>query len=626
MSEKGPPQAPLDATVSSPGVVSRRASDEAHAVTALPGSAPATGSGPAAGDDGAGVGLRPGDTLGRYVLGASLGTGGMGHVFRARDPDLGRELAIKVLRTGGAGSSGSLERRLLREAQAMATLSHDNLALVFDIGVSDGRVFVVMELIDGTTLRALIADGDRSWRDKLAAVVAAGRGLAAAHSAGVIHRDFKPDNVLIARSGRVKVVDFGLARAELDQGDDPARADALPADLSANLTQTGALLGTPTYMAPEQHAGAIVDARADQFAFAVTAWEAVYGRRPFPSDTYAALVAAVRSHGVVPPPRGTGVPAALEVVLRRALAAEPRARFTSMDALLAAIEQAIRPRRTAWWLAGAAAVALTGGGAAFALTRDRASPTSSEPVSAATDVTTNGVLGPNVRAGARPGRIERNTAPAPAPRRTRLEVAAVDLGDVARAAAGSEADVKALMLTRMAQAAVVRAHQAEAVACYERAEHADAGTIVVEYQLGARGEVVEAHALENGVGDEVAACLLAASRTWRFAPSADGQPTTVRFPYTFTPASGDGGDGGDGADVGRGDAVRIQLPPMPGLPDGLDVPLPPDLGLGLPAGVDLGAPPSAEAPAPPVVDDVPPVPPVPPAAPPAPPAAPAPTR
>ena len=150
----------------------------------------------------------------------------MGIVFRARDPDLGRDVAVKVLRAGDDTGGGGLERRLLREAQAMATVSHDNLATVYDVGTSDGRVFIAMELCDGGTLRARFADPALTWRQKLDALVDAGRGLAAAHSAGVVHRDFKPDNVLVARGGRIKVVDFGLARAEpVAPGAAPATVD-----------------------------------------------------------------------------------------------------------------------------------------------------------------------------------------------------------------------------------------------------------------------------------------------------------------------------------------------------------------------------------------------------------------
>jgi TonB family protein len=635
VSDKPDPHPALDATVSAPGVTPRRSGELARAAAATPGErglTPATVRNP---DDAGGATLQPGDTLGRYVIGERMGAGGMGYVYRARDPDLGREVAIKVLRAGGDGTGGALERRLLREAQAMATLSHDHLVNVYDIGVGDGRVFVAMELVDGGTLRALIADRARSWRDKLAAVLAAGRGLAAAHSAGVIHRDFKPDNVLIARSGRVKVVDFGLARAEREVASADAveaatgvRPDALPADLSANLTQTGALLGTPAYMAPEQHAGEVVDARADQFAFAVTAWEAVYGQRPFPSDAYSSLVAAVRAKEITPPPRGGGVPAALEAVLRSALSPLPRDRYTSMDALLAAIDGAIRPRRTGRWLALAAAVVVAGGVATgYALTRDR-EPTTALPTTTPTTttmVTPPPVPVPTVR---RPARA----------RRTTVTVNAFDLSDLARLAmqGKDKAHTEALMMDRMVQSSTLRHHTPETIACYDAAHVTREGTVELELELAADGRVLASRVLDSSL-HEVDRCLLEASRSWRFPATGDGKPTTVRFPFAFTPADpragggdertrpgaaiddgdndDDGDDGGDGGgdaddrvdgervrgddhrrldlelddldydvdyDDGDGDTgdggdlgqLRIQLPPLPFLPDGLDLPLP----------------------------------------------------
>ena len=534
----------LDATVSAPSDPAARRDDQARP-------------------------LGPGDTLGRYVLGESVGAGGMGRVFRARDPDLGREVAIKVLHTGGDGSGGALERRLLREAQAMATLSHDHLASVYDIGVSDGRVFVAMELIDGGSLRALIADPARGWREKLAAVMAAGRGLAAAHAAGVIHRDFKPDNVLIARSGRVKVVDFGLARAE-PEGDDGARG--LPADLSANLTQTGALLGTPAYMAPEQHAGETVDARADQFAFAVTAWEAVYGRRPFPTDTYSSLVEAVQAHRLIAPPRGTGAPPALEAVLRRALARAPRDRYTSMDALLAALEHAIRPRRLGLWLAAGGAVLAAGGVAVVALAggddaRPTTAPSAGAPAAAAPTERGRAIADVRRAARAAAGRIVPEASEAPGPT---VRVGALDLTELIREGArGKDAD--RLVMLRMQQASVARGHRAEALACYQRAGAPAAGRVIVEYQLDARGKVTAAEILEDGVGAGVAGCVVEASRGWRF-PATD-LPTTLRLPFVFAPDGAERGDESDGPwlDLGALPGVGGDLP----IPSPLELPVPP---------------------------------------------------
>ncbi|HWB80342.1 MAG TPA: serine/threonine-protein kinase [Nannocystaceae bacterium] len=279
------------------------------------------------------IALRAGAQLGRYVLRARLGQGGMGVVWRARDPELDRDVAIKVL--AGATLDADAEARLLREAQSMARLSHANVVGVNDVGVIDGRVFLAMELIEGETLRQWLARGPHPRHEVLARFVAAGRGLAEAHAHGIVHRDFKPDNVLVGHDGRVCVTDFGLARVqarteistELDAGDpDPTR-----------LTRTGAFVGTPAYMAPEQFHGQPSDARSDQFAFCVALWEALFGARPFAGKSLGELAHAVISGELRERPRDVRIPAALEHALRRGLAREPAQRWPDVNALLAAI-------------------------------------------------------------------------------------------------------------------------------------------------------------------------------------------------------------------------------------------------------------------------------------------------
>ncbi|HTR52015.1 MAG TPA: serine/threonine-protein kinase, partial [Kofleriaceae bacterium] len=231
-----------------------------------------------------------GTMLGRYRIVEMIGSGGMGVVHRAHDTTLGRDVAVKVLH--GAESPERVQR-LLREAQAMAQLRHEHLVVIHDIVEADHTVFIAMELIDGTSLREWLRE-PRAWREALAAVIAAGRGLAAAHAAGVVHRDFKPENVLVDRAGGIKVADFGLACAE--PGGPPTRISDL------ELTRTGALVGTPAYMAPEQHAGEQADTRSDQFALAVTAWEALWAQRPFTGSTYPELATAMRTGAIVKPP------------------------------------------------------------------------------------------------------------------------------------------------------------------------------------------------------------------------------------------------------------------------------------------------------------------------------------
>ncbi len=292
--------------------------------------------------------------IGRYRIVRILGEGGMGVVYLAMDPKLDRKVAIKVLRQAG-------HERLLREGQAIAKLRHPNVVGVYDVGEHGDALFIAMEHVPGGTLGEWLRE-PRAWRDVLARFTAAGRGLAAAHAADLVHRDFKPDNVLLD-GDRVVVTDFGLARAE-------ARASMPSGDLS--LTQTGSLLGTPSYMSPEQLGGKPIDARSDQFSFAVAVWEALFGTRPYdppgaPPRTIDELRRNVLERSIAAPTRK--LPATIVRALRRALDRAPDARHPSMDALLDALRP---PRRRAPWIAGG--VALVGVAAAgVVVTRDRAS-------------------------------------------------------------------------------------------------------------------------------------------------------------------------------------------------------------------------------------------------------------
>ena len=263
----------------------------------------------------------------------------MGEVFVAYDRKLDRKVALKVLRHEGAAH----EARLAREAQAMAQLSHPNVVAVFDTGATRGRLFLTMELIDGETLKTWQRRSGRGWRDVLRAYCEAGRGLAAAHAVGLVHRDFKPANVLVSDTQGVKVTDFGIVRTTrepggLSVGGPPAmtaRAPTSNATLDVSITQTGAVLGTPGYMAPEQIVGTDVDARTDQFAFCVSLFEGLYGYRPFAGDDFAELSNATLKGLMRPVPKGTKVPARVHRVVLRGLASAPEARYPSMQALLA---------------------------------------------------------------------------------------------------------------------------------------------------------------------------------------------------------------------------------------------------------------------------------------------------
>ena len=239
-----------------------------------------------------------GEALGRYRLERELGAGGMGVVFAAFDSKLERRVALKVLRGGGAGSDAN--RRLLREARAMARLTHRNVVTVHEVDSVGGRDYVAMELIDGATLAEWLRIAPRTPNEIVAAFVAAGRGLAAAHAAGLVHRDFKPHNVLRRSDGRIAVTDFGLARdagadpmaVTVDLGRPTSESENTPSVLSG-LTATGSLLGTPAYMAPEQWSGGKIGPAADQFAFCVALWEALAGERPYRGDSFEALKDAI---------------------------------------------------------------------------------------------------------------------------------------------------------------------------------------------------------------------------------------------------------------------------------------------------------------------------------------------
>jgi serine/threonine protein kinase/tetratricopeptide (TPR) repeat protein len=330
--------------------------------------------------------LQPGTRLGRYEVRERIGSGGMGVVFTAYDPELDRRIAIKILRDekrdeGDLSRADEARRRLLREAQAMAKLDHPNVIKVHDVGLHEGRVFIAMEFVEGETLKAWLASGQRPWREVLDVFVQAGRGLAAAHGGGLVHRDFKPDNVMIDRRGHVRVMDFGLARA-VDHGDSISTSDvqSLTSSLGDHLTRTGSLVGTPAYMAPEQHMGQPTDARTDQFSFCVALWEGVYGTRPFVADTMTALSVAVLEGRLTHPSNDRGVPWSLRRALERGLSLDPGARFASMDELLRALWRDPSASRRTWIpVAATATVAFVAVGAIELLGDAEEEPCSSGP-------------------------------------------------------------------------------------------------------------------------------------------------------------------------------------------------------------------------------------------------------
>lgn len=307
------------------------------------------------------------ERIARFELRESLGSGAMGVVYAAWDPELDRLVAIKLLQDRpGQASDPESGRRLVREAKAMARLRHPNVVQVHEVGTHDGQIFVAMEMIQGCSLRAWLSERERSWREVVEVFVAAGQGLAAAHSAGLVHRDFKPDNVLIEAGGRVFVSDFGLARQSLplDPLDELAAAE-LEADgeLAETLTRTGACVGTPAYMAPEALRGATVDARADQFSFCASLYEALYRVRPFAGRTLTELTRAKTEGRIVAgePAATNATPRWLQRIVLRGLAPDPAARFASIAELLAAIARGqARRRRASLGLAAGSLLGLLG--------------------------------------------------------------------------------------------------------------------------------------------------------------------------------------------------------------------------------------------------------------------------
>jgi tetratricopeptide (TPR) repeat protein/tRNA A-37 threonylcarbamoyl transferase component Bud32 len=279
--------------------------------------------------------------VGRYTLVSMIGEGAMGVVYLADDPQLDRKVALKIVRSDRF-SQGEARARLSREARAMAQVKHPNVVTVYDAGELEDGVFIAMELVTGETLAEWLRPG-KPWRDILRVFEAAGRGLVAAHAAGIVHRDFKPENVLVDRDDRACVTDFGLAFVPAATAASPAELDQIPLRDAGALTRTGALVGTPLYMSPEQHRGDRADARSDQYSFAVALYLALYGVPPFGGTTIGELRAAVLAGAPPAAPRCTPVPARVHRVLVRALAADPEARFPSIERMLVALTAAARP-------------------------------------------------------------------------------------------------------------------------------------------------------------------------------------------------------------------------------------------------------------------------------------------
>ena len=354
--------------------------------------------------------LQRGAPIGRYLAIELVGRGAMGDVYAAYDPELDRKVAVKLLQIpdGGKGDIGEQKARLLREAQAIARLSHPNVVVVHDVGSFGERVFIAMEFVDGHTLTYWLHAAPRRWREIVDVFVSAGRGLAAAHHADLVHRDFKGENVMITGTGQVRVMDFGLARqapnrkvssslpslATLAQADTNSTIEVLQqracdvgerlegrpvpitprgtGSFEAAVTETGLLVGTPAYMAPEQFRGQIADAQSDQFSFCVALYEGLYGQRPFAGTTMSELADNVIHGRVRPTPPDRRVPSWVRRALLRGLSVDSSARWPSMDALLAAL--AHNPNARGWWYSLGGVLAASATAAALAVGMAPAKP------------------------------------------------------------------------------------------------------------------------------------------------------------------------------------------------------------------------------------------------------------
>ncbi|HEX5060482.1 MAG TPA: protein kinase, partial [Kofleriaceae bacterium] len=320
---------------------------------------------PVMGTEVAGEPPTQGRKLGRYTLIERLGAGAMGVVWRAEDPTLSRQVAVKLLRR----HDESLTERLVREAQSMAQVNHPNVVTVYEVGQGvDGTTFIAMELVPGESLRAWQTKARHTIPALVQAYIAAARGLAAAHSAGIIHRDFKPDNVLVGNDGRVRVTDFGLAAAKQTV----SASGRLQQISDVNLTTSGSVMGTPAYMAPEQFVGGNVDPRTDQFNFCVALYEALYGERPFDGKNFHELGDNVCEGKLKPEPANTEVSGALRAIVLRGLSVKPGDRFATMDELILELgRDRAKPWRRTSIASAAVAVALGLGLVSDWIVRDR---------------------------------------------------------------------------------------------------------------------------------------------------------------------------------------------------------------------------------------------------------------
>ena len=433
------------------------------------------------------VPLAAGAGVGRYQVRELIGVGGIGAVYAAHDPELHRMVALKVLRKAAladGGPAGDQRARLLREARAMAQLNHPNVVTVYDAGAFEDQVFLAMELVEGTTLKRWLRAAAHPIDDIVRVFTAAGGGLSAAHRIGLVHRDFKPENVMVGDDGRVRVTDFGLARPVDWEGTGLHRAIGAHGRAwgHATLTRTGVFAGTPAYMAPEQFAGEQPDLRTDQFSFCVALYEAVYRQRPFGGDTLEQIAHETLSGRLRPPPADARVPAPLRNAIARGLSQRRGDRFASMDELLGALavtgaSAGARQRRPGWVPLAGAAVVLVVASVVLAIGLAAWHGTPAQPASGVQTAKASGTASEPSAAAAAPASAPEMPALAEAGRDTAgagaetHAVAGDDTGDTAGAGAESHPPAKSDDIAAQPR---VRDHEAHHASASHRSHRATA--------------------------------------------------------------------------------------------------------------------------------------------------------
>lgn len=494
-----------------------------------------------------------GRQIGPFRLVRTIGEGGMGVVFEAEDLRLRRRVALKIL-PPALTADPARRRRLLREARSGSAAKHPSIAAVFEVGEADGAVYLAMELVRGETLRALLSrkGGSLPVEEAIGLVASAARGLAKAHEAGVVHRDLKPENIMISEDGTIKILDFGLAKMRAPETREELE---IAPTITDTVTMEGrVVLGTPSYMAPEQAKGRAVDARADIFSLGVMLYELLAGRRPFRGETAMEIIISVdRDDPPAASSVNTTVPAAVDAILSRCLAKRPDSRYSSVDELASALENALwhLPRASRGNRArglGVISIAVAGGiaGLVFFLTKDS---------SRALDAPFSAVNSAAASAEARPLRhpcekgVDEATAKCGPKETAWCDVnerviaccgegrVAVGRGGLCECPAGGCDPSAWKPLAPEEIQKVVRAAFGDLRACYAVALQKvpnQGGTVAIGFELTPDGDVFRARVSATTFPDtEMQACALRLIRSLKFPPPPSGTGT-VDYPVRFS--------------------------------------------------------------------------------------------